>query len=244
MKTTIIASAFLLLISTAVVPVVGKAPIPISEVAKLEEIVAEIEASLKVIEEGVGDFDKNEDAMRQASGMLAICGQALAEHKDKAKSKIHGPALRDAAKECIDASDSDDIKKSLAEMKAAIAGKDEGDESKVEYDWYDLIEMYDMMEIIDQRNDDLRRVAKRPKGTMDERLLAIGPALLTVVMYAQSDYADDKDVPNWHKLSVEYQQSMTNFARAVEKKDRKEASKLYLIGNKACTACHREIRDK
>lgn len=244
MKMSACSLAFLLLVSATVVPVSGKAPIPISTVATIEELVAEVEASLKVIEEGVSDFDENEDAMRQAAGMLSVFGQAIAEHDDNKKTKIHGPALRDAAKVCIDASDSDDIKTSLVAIKAAIAGKVTGEEPKTEYDWYDLIEMYDMMEIIDQRNDKLRRVAKRPKGTMEERLLAIGPAVLTVAMHAQSDYAEDEDVPNWNKLCVEYQESMTKFARAVEKKDRKTTSKMYFVGNKACTDCHREIRDK
>ncbi len=225
----------------------AKAPIAIETVATVEELEAEITAQLAAIEEIVtaGKYEEKTEEAKQAAGVIAVLSQGLAEHPDHAKSKINGPAARDAAMAAADKkADAELFSGKLEELKKSLAGETSGDHAQ-EHPWNKLIRMHAMMEEINARNSKLRRALRRPKGEMDERLHAVTSAMLTVAMHADTHEVKDKTrVPEWEQLCVDYLTSLNDLSKSLGEKDADGAAKHYEAANQACDKCHELFRDE
>ena len=113
----------LLLLAVNVSP--AKSPVPINEVATIEQLEGEVLYKIEEIEEYLeGEYnDRTKSGIKQAAGVLACIAQAIAEHPDNAKTKIQGPAVRDRAFKLVKAKTKADVKVALLAVTVAIAGK-------------------------------------------------------------------------------------------------------------------------
>ena len=228
-------------------PAWGESPVPVPEVAPLEDLV--YEANDRIDELGkllasAESFEEHKDsAITRGFGVLAVVGQAIAEHADHDDTKIQGPALRDAAKAFTPKSSLEEAQAALAQATLAQAGEAAG-EAAVEYDWAKLIKMYPMMEEIEERAGSINRVVRRPRGRPDEPVHASVIAVLTLAMHADThEVKNDADVPEWESLAEEYLRQMTGVAKAVREKDKATAGRLMVQATATCDKCHEKFRD-
>lgn len=228
-----------------VVPGWAKSAVPTETIASIEDLKAEAEGKLAQIEDLIKnkEFDDAEAKLIQWSGMLAVVGQAIAEHPKNKEVKVQGPALRNAAIEAQQASDVAEFQDALAAMKAAYAGLAEGGYD-VEHSWGELIGMYEMMEEMNDRQAAVQRSVRRPKGTREERLNAVALSLLTLAMHDDENYVfDDEDIATWKQMSTDYLDLTKELATLIDKKDRNGMKKNLLQGKQICTECHEAYRD-
>jgi hypothetical protein len=235
----------LLLSVTCVTQIFGKSPVAIEKVASVEELAGDVVSKITEIDELLaGKYDeKSQTSIRQAAGVLACLGQAIAEHPENSKTKIQGAAVRDTAFVLAETKTQDDAKAALPAVKSAVDGSDTG-KHEVEHPWNKLIKMHDMMEEVNTRNSKIRRALKRPKGNLEERQHASTIAILCLAMAVDTHEVKDKTkIPEWEKMSFDYQKAMTELSAALAEKNKEKAEELYAAGNKTCDLCHEAFRD-
>ena len=104
--------------------------------------------------------------------------------------------------------------------------------------------MHSMMEEINGRNSKIRRLVRRTKGTVEEQQHAATTAVLALAMAEDTHEVKDKTkIPDWKKMSFDYQKAMTEVSKAVKEKDKTKIQENFLAGNKACDDCHEVFRD-
>ncbi len=221
-------------------------PIPVEQVASMELITAELERQLERVGDLLEDpeeFDENQEDIAQAGGVIACVSQALIEHPDEKKPTCAGPALRDAGIELQEAADHKEALAVLEVARAAWKGESSGDHEKM-HPWDELVDMYSMMEEMEDRNGGLSRSLRKPRGRLKEKLNASTNAILGLAMLADHNYVDEEDQEKeWDKLSLEYLEAMKKLVKAIGAKDRKEIEIYYKAGNHACDKCHETFRD-
>ena len=225
----------------------AQAPVAIEEIAPVAEIVMEVDAQIGVLAEQLSDESKSEDnkegQIRQAFGLLACLGQALAEHDDAAKSGIAGPALRDAALSFKRQSSFSDAKEALKQVKLARAGEAIG-EHAVEHPWNKLVNMHAMMEEMNARNSAILKILRRPRGKPEEPLPATTWAILALAMKADThEVKNDADLPKWHKFSDDFREASLKLAEAIRAKDGTAGRKWFDQANITCDACHEVFQE-
>lgn len=240
--------AALLIMAVPFLTVSGEAPTAIKPVAPLDDVVYEVNAKVKLLDRLLGSaesYEENrEDEVLQAFGVLAVMGQAIAEHEDHAQTDISGPALREAALPFKEDSSYDEAQSILAAVKQAVAGQGATDAS-VEYEWNRLIPMHPMMEEINNRNAALVRVIRRPRGREGESANATTIALLSIAMSADTHDVKDKDaIPEWQNMAEEYRDHMVEVAEAIRVRDAETARTHFDAANETCDACHDKFRDE
>ncbi len=227
-------------------PLFAEAPVPVKDVAPLEDLVFEVNARIAELDESLATQKKyedlKEDDVRRAFGVLACLGQAIAEHASAEETDIAGPALRDAALSFSLESSHAQAKEALAGLKRAQSG--EAGSAVVDSDWAKLINMHPMMEEIEVRSGKLVRVIRRPRGKPDETAHTSTLAVLALAMMADThEVKDEADIPAWKEMSAEYQQLMTKLSTAIRKKDRGAAGKLLIQATESCERCHDKFRE-
>ncbi|MFO1023252.1 MAG: cytochrome c [Planctomycetales bacterium] len=218
-----------------------------SAVAPAAILTAEAEAIVKALDAALTDaesYDKAKKNVAKDFGLLAVIGQALAEHDEDSKLKAAAADLRDAAIQGAKAKTLEDAKKAFEGVKAAAEGKKGS--AAVEHPWNKLMSLHHLMEVVNTRNGKIRRVARSiPSDTAEAERNAYVLALLSVAMAADTHEVKDKaQVPEWEKYSKEMQESMSGLGAALKKKDADAVKKTFAAAGKTCTDCHREIRDK
>jgi len=152
-----------------VIPILASAGSPVGvteKIAPLADLKLEVSEQVERLS-GVLTAEKYDDAkdgdVRQAFGLLACLGQAIAEHDQADGAKIQGAALRDAALQYKRKASLEEAQKAFEAVKLAVAGQAEGDHAK-EHPWNKLINMHPMMEEMNDRNSKILRVLRRPRG--------------------------------------------------------------------------------
>ena len=225
----------------------GEAPTPVKPTAPLADIVYEVNDKIEQLDTllvtAESYEEKREAEIQRAFGVLAVMGQALAEHEDREKTGISGPALREAALPFTIETSYDDAKAILAAVKEAQSGGGATD-AAVEHDWDKLVPMYPMMEEINERNAALVRVIRRPRGREGESAQASTIALLSIVMYADTHLVEgEDDVAAWQEMSDEYRTLMVQVAEAIRAQDGDTARTHFDAANETCDRCHEKFRD-
>ena len=220
----------------------GQSPIPLESLGPIADLEVEVESQIEILEELLESEESFEDGaddvVRQAFGVLACMGQAIAEHSGNSETKINGPALRDAALMLKRNSDYEEAQEALEAVKDAHSGQASG-EHEVEYAWDKLFKMYPMMEEMNARNSKILRILRRPRGNADEPVHATTWAVLSIAMEADThDVKNDDDLPQWHKMSDEFRTASVKLAEAIRQKDAKEARIWFDKANETCDACH------
>ena len=234
-------------LTLGLLPVLAESPVPVQEVAPLGDLVYEVNDRIEQLGELLASEESfeehSESAIQQGFGVLAVVGQAIAEHPDHDTTDIQGPALRDAAKRFTLESTLDEAKAALKQLKLAQTGK-AGGTAKTEHDWAKLIKMYPMMYEIEERAGKINRVVRRPRGRPEEPVHASVIAVLTLAMHADThEVKDPAQVPQWEQLSKEYLGQMTGVAKAIREKDKQTAGELMEQATVTCDNCHETFRD-
>ena len=224
------------------------APIDLSKVASVDDLAAEAQAKLNELDEQLKDdatYEKaKEKSIGQAAGVLAVLGQALAEHPEKGQALAKGADLRDAALRIDRAGSREEAAAALADAKKAAAGQSAG-AAAGQHEWNKLINMHRLMEEVNARNSKIRRVLRRPQDPREDSLHAMTLAVLALVIYADThEVKNEGDLPAWREHSKAFQSNMTGAAAALKQNDTKKANGLFLEANKACNTCHEQFRKK
>ena len=221
----------------------AEAPVPITnEIAPVNEITLEIEAQRERIEkllESEESFqEQQETQMRQAFGLLAVLGQALAEHEQQDESPINGAALRDAALGYKADTSYEQAQEMLKSVVSVLEGNVTG-EHQTAYPWNKLIRMHPMMEEINTRQSSILRVLRRPRGNPQESMHATTWVLLGLAMKADThEVKDPNDLPQWNAWSDEFHQGAVKLGDAIRKKDAKAARPFFDQAVGTCDECH------
>lgn len=245
--------AMILAAMACLLPVYAASPIDLAQVATVEDLAAEIDAKLTVIDACLKDqsaFEKAEDKgqLDQAGGVVACLAQAIVEHAEGRNAKLSPADLRDAALSLVNSENLDEAKEAREKLRIAAVGESSGS-SAAEFSWDELIETHYLMEEVNTRFAALRRPIRNLKrgrrvDAKETALHATTLAVLALVIHADdAAVIDDTQRPQWQKLSTDMQNDMTALAAAIKRKDAEEANKRYLSGRKSCNECHRVFRD-
>lgn len=242
--------ACLLSLSVAVYTASGKAPAEVLTPAKVEILAAEAEAQSAKLGELLATKEGYEaqqaDTMKkrlvpQAAGAIAVVAQVLAEHPQKAESKINPTALRAAAIAVQKASKYEEALAAYEQIKTALAGM--GEAGPVEFDWTELTDTHNMMEEVNARSAQLGRSLRRPRDLGESIRDATVLALFAVVMEHDTNYVlDEGKLPQWKKYAVTYRDNMLKVAESLRANDTAAARTAYNTGIRACDFCHEDFR--
>lgn len=236
-----------IVLTTALLPALAEPPVPMTQVAPLEDLVHEADARVEELGQllaSAESFEEHKEAkVHQAFSVLSVLGQGIAEHPDHGKTKIQGPHLRDAALQFTLKSTYEQAKGALESIAKAHKGEASG-EAALEHDWAKLTKMHPMMLEIEERSGDLNRVIRRPRGRADEPVHASVIALLTLAMHADThEVKNAGDIPVWQGYAREYLDQMTGVAKAVREQDKTAAGELMMKATATCDKCHEKFRD-
>lgn len=248
MKPTLAGLALLMIFAVPFLAAWGEAPTPVKPTAPLDDIVYEVNDKIEQLDALLASAEsyeeKREAEIQRAFGVLAVMGQAIAEHEDREMTEISGPALREAALPFTIETSFDDARAILAAVKEARAGGG-ATAAPVEHEWDKLFPMYPMMEEINDRNAALVRVIRRPRGREGESAHASTIALLSIVMYADTHLVEgEDDVAAWRDMSDEYRRLMVQAAEAIRAEDGDTARTHFDAANATCDRCHEKFRDQ
>jgi hypothetical protein len=225
----------------ASVAVEAAPPLPLEKVIGADDLVAEAAAKGAQIEPFLASaeaYQQNADKLKASASLLAVIGQALAEHPQDSKLKAAGPSLRDAAIALARSENYDDAKSAWPKVQAALAGKADG-KVPVDFDWAKLSKMHPAMEEMNARSSQLRRLLRRPKDAAVDSRHASAIALLAVTAYADThEVKNPADLPQWRELATALQQHMSAAAAAIKAKDTMQATQRFQAGMETCTKCH------
>ena len=234
------------LLTIGLLPVWAESPVPVIQVAPLDDLVYEVNdriAELEKLLSSAEDYEDSKDTIRRGFGVLTVVGQAIAEHGHRQDTKIQGPDLRDGAKQFTPKSTHEEAKSALTAVKQAQSGEAEGS-AIIEHDWAKLINMHPMMEEIEDRAGKINRVVRRPRGKPEEPVHASVIAILTVAMHEDvHEVKNPDDIPAWKEFAREYLDQMTSVGEAIRQKDKEAASELMVQATETCDKCHEKFRD-
>lgn len=245
MRRTLVGCALLSLAAAWLLPVYAGPPAKVAVVASAEDLKAEAAAKIAGLEESLAtsqSYSEDESAIARQAGVLACMAQAIAEHPDKAKVGVSATALRDAAIALRDADSYETAKASFTAAKTALAGNGSPD-GTVEFDWLELIDFHSLMEEVNARNSQLRRVIRRPTDPQTDSLHATTMAVLALITHKNTaDIENKAEIEKWENYSAEFQASMTELAAALKKKDQAASMELFKRSSASCAECHKTFR--
>ncbi len=237
--------------TSLLLPCQAAAPAKIASVAPIADLVAEADAKIKSLEEGLASdktyLEVKGTKLPTDAGVLAVLAQAVAESEEKAAWQATAADVREAAKAVASAKSYDDAKKGLEGIKAAIGGTAAG--AKPEAEWNKLCGLGKVMKEINGRAGKLRRATRKKDATETEFADAARDASVMAILglAAHDDTHEVKsgkaeDIAEWKKFSKEFQAQMTAASAAFKKKDMAAAGDAWKKGNAACTDCHAKFR--
>jgi hypothetical protein len=188
-------------------------------------------------------YTENVDKLRPSASLLALIGQALAEHPEETKLKAAGPDIRDAAMKIARSKTYDEAQAAWPTLKAALDGQATG-QAAAEFDWAKLTKMHPIMEEMNGRAAKFRRVLRRPKDPTEDSAHVMAIALAAISSHADThEVKNPADLPEWHRLAAALHENMSQAAAAVRAKDTKKATELFNAGMQTCQQCHDKFQE-
>lgn len=246
MKHIALLCSLVAVVATLALETRGAAPVEVSSVLAVEDLVAEIESKAKKLDIAVKDEASLKraiefDTLATDAGTIACLAQALVEHKDGKKSGMSAAALRDAAIALGETEDLKEAQDGLAAIKAAIEGK--GGEAKAEHAWDELVDMHRLMLEMELRQVKLRRSISRPRRLEKDSVNAAVLIALALAMEADSYGLEGDDLKDWQKWARQYREEAIGLTKAMKADDADTAKKLFEKSDVSCEACHKQFRD-
>ena len=232
-----------------------KPPTPLSKVISLTDLQDEAAFQLALVKQHLDTSKSYADSAKhelpRAAGLLAVIGQAIAEHDSKPatgksadRPPIHGPALRDAALKLAAGKSHAQALAAVPALQAAVSGQ--AARSGVRRrPWTGLISLHHLMEELNSRNSRLRRAVRRSRDPQLDSRNAATMSLLGLVVLADTHEVKQKDgLPTWKQYSKDFQVNAAAVARALRAGDKDRVKPLYLKAAKACADCHSHFRNE
>lgn len=247
MKAIVTSCSLVALCVAPLAPPYAAAPVKLSEVAAIEDLVAAAEANFALLDEHLQTEGAYSNAKKReiprAAGVLACLAQAIVEHPDKDQTNVAAAALRDAAVELQTTDTYTDAAAVLERTKQAFQGSSSGC-AEAEHAWNELINLHRLMEEVNSRNTKLRRALRRSREPQQESLDATTLAVLALAIHADThEVKAESNIPKWQGYARELQTNMTALASAIKRQDSEEGKRLFLSAAKACNKCHDEFRE-
>jgi len=212
---------------------------PAALIAEATEKADEISQALATPEA----FKEGAPGVKQSASLVAVLGQALAEHPEDSALKQAGPSIRDAAIALARAASYEDAQTAWPKLAAALKGEVSADAAK-EFNWAKLSRMHPMMEEMNARAAKFRRVLRRPKDPDADSRHVMAIALGAITTHADThEVKDPNDLPQWHAWAEELYDHMAKSATAVRAKDTEAAKTHFNAGMETCQKCHDKFQD-
>lgn len=222
------------------------APIKVETVGSGDDLVREAAAKGEEVAGYLAtaeSYAENIDKLRPSASLLALIGQALAEHSDNTKLKAAGPDIRDAAMKIARSTRFEDAQAAWPALKSALDGKATG-QAAAEFDWAKLTKMHPIMEEMNGRAAKFRRVLRRPKDPAEDSAHVMAIALAAISTHADThEVKNPADLPEWHRMATALHDQMAQAAAAVRAKDTKKATELFNAGMQTCQQCHDKFQE-
>lgn len=248
MKRICLSLGLLALGATALVPVWAAAPAKVSDVATIEEIVAEIKERATKLNESTANDEAFKRALEEKSigrdaGVLAVVAQALVEH-DKGKDVgIAGATLREAALALRKTKSFDEAKAAVTKAQGALTGKADP-AAMADHPWNKLTGMHAMMDEIEAKQQKLRRALAKPRDLPKSSQHAAVIALLSLAMEEDThEVKKPEEIPQWKALAKEYRDTLSKVAVGMRANKAEDASAAFNGSARTCTVCHEKFRD-
>jgi hypothetical protein len=246
MKQTALLCSLTALVAAIALKTHGAAPVEVSSVLAVDDLVSEINATTQKLELAVKDEASLKraiefDTLATDAGTISCLAQALVEHTDGKKSGISAAALRDAAIALGDSEDLKNARNGLAAIKAAIDGK--GGEAAAEHAWDELVDMHHLMLEMELRQVKLRRSISRPRRLQNDSSHAAVLIVLALAMEADNYGLEGNDLKDWQKWARQYREEAISLTKAMKAGDADTAKKLFEKSDVSCEACHKQFRD-
>ncbi len=235
-------------------PTHAAAPVKITTVAPAADLAAQVEASVKQLDEFLASSDaynQNKKKVKNESTIITVLAQAIVDSEEKASVSWSAAAadVRAGAMSIADAKSFDDAKKGLAAVKEAHGGKKGAAPS--EFEWNKLAKLGAIMDAIQSRTGKVRGGSNKKAEAFTDADVADASGAATVLAVLALAVHDDthevkkkEDTPEWQKFAKEFQSQLTATAAAFKKKDMAGAKEGWKKGNMACNACHEKFREK
>lgn len=235
----------LLLGLLAMIPSFAKAPEELKK-SPVADLAAEANEQIKSLEKWMASeatFKEKKDDIRRSASVIAVLGQAMAKHPEGKSEKVSPIALRDAALKLSSSEDHPAAVEALKTLKAASQGQASAVDAD-EIAWKDLIDMADLMHVVNARNAQVIRAARRSRDPEGDSRHALTVAMLTIAMSDQADnyLTDEAEIKAWKKYAHDFQVGMTDLASAIKAQDKANVQKHLAAATKACNDCHAQFR--
>lgn len=225
------------------------APIKVSSVAPIADLVTEAELTVKLLDEDLATQDAYASARARAlprhAGLLATVAQAIAESDEKPSWKASAADVRDGALAISASKTYDEAKKGLAAIKDAAEGKKGS--AKTEAEWNKLFRLNFLMTEVNTRNTKMLSAQRKTALPDDTSELARHSSVLAVLALAAHDdtheVKDKAQIPVWQGFAKDYSTQMTAAAAALKKKDREGFVAAYTKAKAVCADCHAKFKD-
>ena len=234
------------------VPCYAAAPVKIAAVAPVADLVAQVDARVKALEEALKDNEEYTKAKPKLipgdAAVLVVLAQAIAESEEKAAWQATAADVREAALALGKTKTYDDAKKEFAALKEALGGKSSG--AKVESDWAKLVRLGTVMDQITKRNSKFRsRVRKKDLTDADFEEMVGDATVLAVLALAVHDDTHEvkskkaEDIELWKKFAKDYQVQASAISAALKKKDITAAADSWKKSGTICNDCHAKFKE-
>lgn len=181
--------------------------------------------------------------LKQSASLVAVLGQALAEHPEDSSLKKAGPSIRAAAITLARAASYEEAQAAWPKLAAALKGEVSAD-VPAEFNWAKLSRMHPMMEEMNGRAAKFRRVIRRPKDPEVDSRHVMAIALGAIATHADThEVKNPADLPQWHAWAAELHDHMAKSAAAVRAKDVETAKTHFTAGMETCQKCHDKFQD-
>jgi len=229
--------------------------IVLSKIISLIDLHDEAAAQLTLVKQYLDTKKSYADSAKhelpQAAGVLAVIGQAIAQHDSKPTARepadqppISGHLLRDTALKLAASKTQAEALALVPTLQAIINGRSSKTKATPR-PWKGLISLHHVMEELNARNSRLRRAVRRPGDPKLDSRNAATMSLLGLVVLADTHEVKDKaELPKWNQYSVDFQTNAAATARALRSGDKKLIKPLYLKAAKACADCHSKFRSE
>lgn len=227
----------------------------LSKVISLDDLQDEASSQLALVKQhldtGKSYTDSAKHELPRAAGLLAVIGQALAEHDSKPtaaqsadRPPIHGPTLRDAALKLAASKSQAQALATVPALQAAVSGRSTRSGVRRRA-WTGLISLHHLMEELNSRNSRLRRAVRRSRDPeLDSRNAATMSLLGLVVLADTHEVKQKAELSMWKQYSIDFQVNAAAAARALRAGDKTKVKPLYLKAAKACADCHSDFRSE
>jgi len=235
---------FLILFLTSTIVLAGL-PIPVSDVASVEELSSIIAASVQDIEQALASeqsYRDRMDSMKRSLRLLILSAHCLSEKPINTKQgQPVGADLRDAAIALRAASSYEESLKAWLIVKSAASGQAIG-RSKADTRWKDLVDFGTAMSSLKAHSESLRRAIRKPGEPEVDSRHAMAMALYAMVVYDHSErLKSESEQVKWKELSKDVQMNLTNTARSIKSRDG-SAGMHFRLGMEACNTCHETFK--